>query len=467
MATKTGIVGANGSVSQVLKDAGYQGYNTKAVWDQVAKLNNLDSRYTVYQGQKLVLPGSPTPTTTTAKKTTTTTSAPRTVQPAPTTAAPDINNELTNFQTDWQNQLDQANSPLKTEEEIKAGIMQEFEGLDVPQAPSLKDTFTKLREETGVATLEGTLNDLKGQRLNQEAILRARKAQALGGRVGMDVIGGRVNEIERQERDNLEFIDRQISVVSDQLDSQNKYIDLMINLENMDYDNALKSYNAEFNQRMQILQAVQKEVGEQWDRNFELTKWRQNVASTQIQMYIDLASKGQLDWKKLDTNTKLAVNKLEIMSGLGLGFVSKIKMPPGSNIKTIVQREGGDGYMYADALIVQPDGSLKVQTTKLGRYRMPSSGGGSSPSAAQVKSSQLSAMRNSIEDGVLNGKKVSSDYYVGKDGKLSPSGFKFYMNAWTGDKVDFIKAFGSYVNTSHYKDYIDQATFDKYREYFN
>lgn len=468
MATKTGIVGTGGSVSQVLKDAGYKDYASKSTWDQVAKLNNLDSKYTVRVGQKLILPGS-APTTTSTKTALTS----KTPSPAPTTSAPrttgdNINTDLTNFQTDWQTALDSANSPMKTEAEIRAGIMEEFEGLNVPSAPSLKDTYNQLREETGVGKLEDVLTNLKGERLNQEAILRARRATAMGGRVSMDVIGGRVSEIERQERENLEFVDRQISVVSDQLENQNKYIDLMINLTNMDYDNALKSYNAEFNQRMQIMEAIQKEEAQQWDRNFELTKWRQNVASTQIQMYIDLAGKGQLDWKKLDSDTKLAINKLEIMSGLGLGFVSKVKMPPGANIKSITQREGTDGYMYADALIVQADGSLKVQTTKLGRYRMPSSGGGgSSPSAAQVKASEVSAMRNSIEDGILNGKKVSSNYFVGKDGKLSPSGFKFYLNAWNGDKVDFIKAFGSYVNTSHYKDYVDQATFEKYRAYFN
>jgi len=44
------------SVSQILKNLGVSSYGQKSSWDAVAQANKLNSKYTIYAGQKLVIP---------------------------------------------------------------------------------------------------------------------------------------------------------------------------------------------------------------------------------------------------------------------------------------------------------------------------------------------------------------------------------------------------------------------------
>ena len=61
------------SVSQILKNLGVSSYGKKSSWDAVAQANKLNSKYTIYARQKLVIPdtllgasATPTPTSTPA-----------------------------------------------------------------------------------------------------------------------------------------------------------------------------------------------------------------------------------------------------------------------------------------------------------------------------------------------------------------------------------------------------------------
>lgn len=319
---------------------------------------------------------SPTPTTAT----------PRTTQPVSPTPTSSVDN-INQFQTDYYNKLADLESPLKSDEQIKAEIEADLGGLQVPQAPNLSDLYKTMRNEGGLSQLESTKNELNKMLNDEMANLRLRKARNRNEIVSMDVIGGRESELNRQAQENVDFIGRQLSVVNDSIESQNKYIDTVIQLTGVDADNAFRTYNAEFSQRMETRKQFQQEKELQDDKSFKLIQWQKDSALTQLEMYTELVSKGQLDLSRSTPDQKLAIGKLEIQSGLGLGFLSKIQAPKGDNIKSITQRDDPNGYTYATVLSVNPQtGKIEKQEIKLGRYKATGGGGGSTSSSSTKNS---------------------------------------------------------------------------------
>lgn len=289
----------------------------------------------------------------------------------------EISDEANQFQTDYEARLKALQSPLKIPDEMKSEISALTEGLEIPEAPDLTKYFQEYREQTGITQMEAILGQLQSDYRDAEARTRARRNQALGDQVSMDVIGGRVSEVERQGQEELSFVGRQIQVVNDQLNTQYKLMDTMMNLEQMDYDNALKTYQTKYNERMKAYELLRTQESMQFDQNMRLIQFERDSAMANLQIYIDLISNGTLNAANLSDASKLAINKLEIQSGLGLGFISKIQPPPGSNIKSITTRTAGDGNQYADILTVNQDGSISVSSQLIGSVYRQASGGSS------------------------------------------------------------------------------------------
>ena len=281
----------------------------------------------------------------------------------------DVSSYLNAFQ---DNVFSVAGSP-ETREQISAQVRP---SVDSPDPFSRVGRFEELREEQGVVGLETSLTELKAQKEALIAEDRARRFDAEGKPVALGVIGGRVSEIERQTNERIDAINRQINTATDQLNTSYGMIETYINLAGMDYTDAVNSYNTEFNQNLQIYKIVDEERDEQ-----------QELARANLQTYQNAITKGNIDYGSLSSDQKVFISKLEVQSGLPIGFTAQLKADnaEGKVLSTTTRTSGGQKFV--DVVLQMSDGSMKVQTQGLGAT------GGDAGGATS------SAFRTALEDG--------------------------------------------------------------------
>lgn len=255
---------------------------------------------------------------------------------------------------DLQNQKDQALDNLENMGEA-------------PEAPSLKETYSDLREEYGVQTLEQDLNMLKSQADEVQATMRARSQNERQQRVGAGVIAGRLSEVERQGREDLDFINRQIRTRTDQIESAYNVINTMMSLESQDYENALRSYNAKFNRNLKMYEIMRNEYRDERDFNQRLKEREEDTAKANLQIYADMISSGAMSYDDFGREQKLAIAKLEIQSGLGKGFLQNVEIPMSKRIQQIGVNTNPNGDKYAQMLIMGDNGEMELKSVYLGK----------------------------------------------------------------------------------------------------
>lgn len=254
--------------------------------------------------------------------------------------------------------------------DAQAGVDQALGNLQnttpLPEAPNLTETFSTLRDEYNVSSLEEMMNELKSQEQEVYARLRIRSANEKGQRVGMGVIAGRVGEIEQQEREELDFVQRQMNTVNNQITSAYSLINTLLSLKTNDFNNAMQLYNAEFDKNVKMYEIATDNYRDTRDFNQRLKERAEDMAKSNLQIYAGLITSGSLNWDTMDRDTQLAISKLEVQSGLGMGFLSKLDLPLSSRIQQIGTRTDASGNKYASTMIINKDGSMRVQETFLG-----------------------------------------------------------------------------------------------------
>lgn len=347
----------------------------------------------------------------------------------PQLEAPKNAGDVSGFLNDFQDGVYNFAGQPETRESIVQQIQPDQAA---PEPLNRVQEFENLREQYGVADLETNLTDLKAE---QEALIaeKRRRTQAEEGKtVPLGVIGGRVSEIERQENERLDVINRTINTVTDQLQTSYGVIETYINLSGLDYQDAVSAYDREFNQNLQIYKLVDEELDQQ-----------QSNARANLQIYANAIISGNIDYNSLSSDQKAFVSKLEVQSGLPIGFTASLKADnAGGKVLSTSTRESG-GQKYADVVMQMPDGSMKVVTQSLGAV----SGSGSS------KTTESELLRTASRDMTLT---LSSK--SGGDGYVSPTTWNVASKAWTAEtgenQEDFAKKFGSYVNPNYGDEYL-------------
>ena len=329
-------------------------------------------------------------------------------------------------------------------------------GKTAPTAPSLTETFKNLSNEYGVKGLSDQISELKKYEQDTFARLRQRKMFEEGKAVAGNVIAGRVGEVQKQEQENLDYIQRQISFRTDQLNSAYGVINQMMQLTQQDFQNASQQYEQEFNQKMSMYQQLRGEAIQEKD-----------YARANLEVYMNMIQKGSMNYKKLDASTKAEIAKMEVQSGLGLGFMSKLKIAPSESIKSITDRIDSAGRKYADIITIDQNGAIKVKTKYVGMVGLGSSGGGGGGyrSSGKLTSSQLSAQQKQQLASAQASMTTQLRSVSGGDGYVSPDSYKEAKKAWvargyTADQFD--NMYNGYVNPDHWGDYGSYGTLSKY-----
>jgi hypothetical protein len=331
--------------------------------------------------------------------------------------AGDITNQLNTFQSGV---FSQATSP-SVREQISAQL--EPQGIAKPEPLSRVALYNQMRQQYGVTGLENAVNDLKAQVETEVAVTRQRKQATEGQPVALGVIAGRVGEIERQQSERIDALNRQLNTYNDQLNTSYNMISTYMNYAGLDYTDAVNQYNNEFNRNLQIYNAVDEELDQQTA-----------AARSNLQIYQNAIEKGNVSYAALPNDQKALITKLEVQSGLPAGFTAALKMTDaGGKVLSTTTREVG-GQKYVDVVLQMPDGSMKVKSSSLGAV----SGGGSEKVNTQQAASD---MTDKLRE------------YVGADKKVAPQIFRTQMQNWVaatgGTTEDFQKRFSGFVNTSY------------------
>lgn len=250
---------------------------------------------------------------------------------------------------------------------------------DRPEATSTTERYKALRKEAGLSALEQSLSELRKEARDIAAIRRQRVAGERGKRVATGVMGGRISEIDRQENERLDVVNREIAYINDQVTTGYNVINTIMNFEQTDYQNASQAYEQKFNQAMQTIELAR---GIRNDEKSEKER-EQDMAAANLQIMYNALSTGAADFDALDAGTLAQITKLEIQSGLPTGFYKALKARAGqAEIVSTNSRESG-GVAYTDVIMRKPDGTLYIETlsrggTKSGGGSGGSGGGGSS-----------------------------------------------------------------------------------------
>lgn len=243
---------------------------------------------------------------------------------------------------------------------------------DRPETYNSVDRFQELQEKYKVEDLESDMNALKDEQRAIEAVQRERTAAAREKRVAQGVIAGRVSTIERQEAERLDANLRQQAYISDQLNTKYNTINTIMSLEQQDYTNAVQSYNDRFGQTFDTLTMARGLRSDQLSED----EREETKAQANLQIMYNSITSGAADYASLDAATRATITKLEVQSGMPVGFVEALAAKAGdAEIISSASRED-NGESYTDIVLRNADGSFTVETLYRGRSLNESSGGG-------------------------------------------------------------------------------------------
>lgn len=304
-----------------------------------------------------------------------------------------------------------------------------------PDAPNFEATYTSELQKAGISDLETRLNDLGNEENELRAQFRVNKKAEQGKPVAMNVIEGRVSEQEAAANERLDVVLREKDYITNQLKTKYDVVNNLIKLKGMDYDAANNSYNNAFSQNLQLFNVVK---GISDDEKNDIEREQDNArANTQI-IYNAIQS-GGLKLADIDDDQKLSITKLEMQSGLPVGFYQNLQNKnPKADIVTSTSREV-NGAKYVDVVMRNEDGSLSTTSMYVGKTDLPR---GNQPTEAETVQG--------------NAKKVASQLAgrAGEDGYVSPDDYKTARKAWVNagyTAKDFDTRFAkTYANPDSY-----------------
>lgn len=318
-----------------------------------------------------------------------------------------------------------------------------------PIAPNLVQTYQDQRTSLGLDGLEKDIASLTDQENAIIADNRTRTASEMNKPEALGVIGGRVSEVQRQQNEKLDVITRQKTAKVAEYQAGLTNINTIMTLTQQDYTNAKASYDTQFTQAIDTINLVR---GIQNDQKTDAQRAIDNSRAN-LQIYINTISNGNLDPKNLSPDQQLQINKMEVQSGLPVGFVSSLKMDPKANILFTNSDNG-----ITQVGIKNADGTVSVQ----------SYGTSTKTQSAADKTAALTSTYTSLLNSTVV-KEGNQDY-----GHVSPESWRSAVSSWNaqgGSTEDFNKTFARYADPNR-ADFVQAYGFDlngrtKYDEYGN
>lgn len=297
-------------------------------------------------------------------------------QGLPASNSSSINKALNSYGTDLYNAAQAPQTRVQTPEEVKAQL-QPSTGL--PPLLNRTDEFAKLRTEFGVADLEKSLTNIKDQIEAEFNNIRAQRGIEEGKPVAMNVIQGRISEEERVASQRIDNLGRQQSRITDELNTKYNVINQFMQFQGLDYNDAVQRYQDEFNMNLKVYDIIE---GQKKTARSEF-EYDQTAAKANLQIYANAITQGNMSYNQMSPDQKLMISKLEVQSGLPIGFIGSLNMSAKDRLISVNDKTG-------EALMVGENGQFNVVKTGM----TPSgTGGTNSVSSTQKRNYTSSAMK--------------------------------------------------------------------------
>ncbi len=222
-----------------------------------------------------------------------------------------------------------------------------------PATPDLTKAYTDLLAEKGVDAIQKSIIDLKAQQDTLAAQLRTNVAAERDKPVATNVIEGRISEQQRQSQEQYEFVGRQLSRKTDELNSALTNVKTIMDLKQTDYSNASAAYNKQFDQAISTFNLIR---GIQQDQKSAADRAQDN-ARANAQIYVNALKDGNIDLASMSPDQKAQLNKLEVQAGFPVGFFSSIKKDPKADIVATTSDNG-----QIQVLMRNTSGGMTLQT---------------------------------------------------------------------------------------------------------
>lgn len=250
---------------------------------------------------------------------------------------------ITPYLNDYQNNLlGSLNSPdvkgVQSFSDIQAGLTSS--GLlpsgQAPVAPNMEQKFGELSNAKGLDAISASITDLKSQQDAIASQLQVTKTAEKGKPVAQNVIEGRISQEQQQSQDQYDFIGRQLARKQDEYNSALGNIKMIMDFAQTDFNNASTSYNTQFSQAISTFNLIH---GIQQDQKTDVQKATDN-ARANLQIMMNAITSGNLSLGSLAPDQQVQLNKLEVQSGLPIGFMQSLQMDPKSKIISTTESNG-------------------------------------------------------------------------------------------------------------------------------
>lgn len=252
-----------------------------------------------------------------------------------------------------------------------------------PTPPDLAKTYQDLLNAKGVDALSASITDLKAQADALVAQTRTNVSAEKGKPVAQNIVEGRVSVQKTAAQEQLDFINRQLSVKQDELTSALGNIKTIMDFTQQDYSNASDAYNKSFDQAISTINLIH---GIQQDQKTDAQRAQDN-ARANAQILYNSIREGGLDLNSLPPDTQAQLNKLEVQSGLPVGFFQSIRIDPKANIVSTSTNNG-----VTQVLMRNPDGSISVKN-----YGTATGGGTDAEKKSYYTNSAISDARSGLK----------------------------------------------------------------------
>ncbi len=222
----------------------------------------------------------------------------------------------------------------------------------LPALPKRAERFEELRTEYGLAELEEGLIGIKDEIEAEFGLLREQRGIEEGKPVALGVIAGRISEEERTAQQRIDFLGRQQNRIVDELNMKYNVVGQFMNFYNLDYQDAVARYDAEFSKNMEMYKIV---LG-QGDKALDQWNADRAAASSNLQLYMNAVTSGNIDYSGLSAEQKMQISKLEIQAGLPVGFMASVRKDPDADIIFTTSNEGITQIGFRNA-----DGTIRVE----------------------------------------------------------------------------------------------------------
>jgi len=247
----------------------------------------------------------------------------------------------------------------KYESELRAML-----NIAAPDAPEYEKNLLALRGQYGVTAMESDLDALQKEYADMEAITRQRLQYQTDQPVAMNVISGRMTEVQRQQKERLDYLGREIQYRNDMIQTANSAISMIMNAKQMDYGVARQQWEDGVNAAKGLLQ----EFGAMRQAEMDDANARRDDARAVLTTYYNNLTEGTMSVTDMAPSEMAQVAKLEMQAGMPIGTFANLRSKnPTMDVRTQVERYDAAGNRYFD--IVMQDkrtGQVSIQTVKAG-----------------------------------------------------------------------------------------------------